>query len=601
MISLFSLNESDDKPQFKSILSPKKPTLWIVLASAVVIITSAALSLSNALLGSATAGSSDLPVLSETSSVSASVKTSASPIPADVIVVDLKMKSSDDSYIADFEAAGEMMYDWITDSETLAAYVQTLKKHYTSWTDLNEALRKYDAEYFESAVLMPVILRSDSNVSCFYTGHSLKHYAGYTFAENYGLIQTFTFSIGTSSSFCLEYSQLKNDEPTSDDPTWWISFVEFRKSDLKSFDLQEPPILTAQAEHGNTDQISLHYEEIYCDSYVGFETDIYLILGFDDQEKTLLNGNKKIIATGSDFIFISRMIGVLKSDGWQFINVEGGVLSDYFYTDLIVDKNITTYSLGDQLIAAKRDGKWVLMYCCTAYEATDAVYDEIILDYSKGVPEVISVVQGGKYGAISDHGKVLVSPQYDFLLVDYDNDLYVLKDGQWGLITVSSFPVASAPDWTAEIPEEIINVYTYFNKPVYEVTDFEGNVLNWFSHNNIFFYLANETGTITNLQMQVFATRFMPDYDWETGNTRAEYDAVTMKYFGKTLTDYTGNTMFELVPGTDLIRPTGWSLADGPGFVLLMAPLQKEGEVYTGLLNCYYLNDNWMNAPYTWE
>ena len=71
-----------------------------------------------------------------------------------------------------------------------------------------------------------------------------------------------------------------------------------------------------------------------------------------------------------------------------------------------------------------------------------------------------------------------------------------------------------------------------------------------------------------------------------------------MKYFGKTLNDYTGGGMFELIPGTDRIRAVGWSF-DNSMFTMGKSLSKTDGKYYTGQYYCVNISDSfWDDSPY---
>jgi len=108
-----------------------------------------------------------------------------------------------------------------------------------------------------------------------------------------------------------------------------------------------------------------------------------------------------------------------------------------------------------------------------------------------------------------------------------------------------------------------------------------------------FQFLGSPDGQITDAQMAAYAVLRMENYNWETGNTREEYDAVTMKYFNKNLTDYTENGMTEALPGTDRIRAVGWGYEEN--YYALPYTLTSAGENrYIGQFYC-------IHAPYSFD
>lgn len=216
-----------------------------------------------------------------------------------------------------------------------------------------------------------------------------------------------------------------------------------------------------------------------------------------------------------------------------------------------------------------------------------------------------SFEENGKYGAKGSGGIIIVPAQYDYLTTKYfykdRKQLYVLLNNQWGAITLDADMNPSEPDWSAQIPDDITIIYTYFTKPVYAQTDFESQIIEMLD-SYCFDYLATDSGEISDMEMAMFAAIHMPNYDYDNGNTREEYDAVALKYFKKTLNDYTGKGILDLIPGTDRLQPSGWGYEMHPDFILLSAPLQKEDEVYIGLFDCYYRHPfDWDYELYNWE
>lgn len=109
-----------------------------------------------------------------------------------------------------------------------------------------------------------------------------------------------------------------------------------------------------------------------------------------------------------------------------------------------------------------------------------------------------------------------------------------------------------------------------------------------------FQFLGSPDGQITDAQMAAYAVLRMENYNWETGNTREEYDAVTLKHFNKKLTDYTNNGMTEALPGsTDRIRAVGWGYEEN--YYALPYTLTSVGENrYIGQFYC-------IHAPYSFD
>ena len=115
-----------------------------------------------------------------------------------------------------------------------------------------------------------------------------------------------------------------------------------------------------------------------------------------------------------------------------------------------------------------------------------------------------------------------------------------------------------------------------------------------------FQFLGSTDGVVTDAQMAAYAVVKMENYNWETGNTREEFDAVTLKHFNKKLTDYTNNGMTEAHPDNpDRIRAVGWGYETN--YHALPHSLTESGENrYVGQFYClhvpYSFDDDW---PYS--
>ncbi len=109
-----------------------------------------------------------------------------------------------------------------------------------------------------------------------------------------------------------------------------------------------------------------------------------------------------------------------------------------------------------------------------------------------------------------------------------------------------------------------------------------------------FQFLGSADGSISDAQMAAYAVVTMKNYNWETGNTREEYNAVTLKHFNKKLTDYTENGMTEALPGsTDRIRAVGWGYESN--YHAVPRSLTQAGENrYVGQFYC-------LHVPYSFD
>lgn len=108
-----------------------------------------------------------------------------------------------------------------------------------------------------------------------------------------------------------------------------------------------------------------------------------------------------------------------------------------------------------------------------------------------------------------------------------------------------------------------------------------------------FQFLGSADGVVTDAQMAAYAVLKMENYSYDPGNTREEYDTVTLKHFGKKITDYTKNGMTEAVPGTDRIRAVGWGYEEN--YYALPGTLTQTGE------NRYIGQFYSIHAPYSFD
>lgn len=109
-----------------------------------------------------------------------------------------------------------------------------------------------------------------------------------------------------------------------------------------------------------------------------------------------------------------------------------------------------------------------------------------------------------------------------------------------------------------------------------------------------FQFLGSPDGQFNDAQLAAYSVVKMKNYNWETGNTREEYDAVTQKHFNKKITDYTDNGMTEALPGsTDRIRAVGWGYESN--YHAVTRSLTKAGENrYVGQFYC-------VHVPYSFD
>ncbi|MDD2212247.1 MAG: hypothetical protein PHV56_04670 [Clostridia bacterium] len=89
---------------------------------------------------------------------------------------------------------------------------------------------------------------------------------------------------------------------------------------------------------------------------------------------------------------------------------------------------------------------------------------------------------------------------------------------------------------------------------------------NYFRNNQQIVALLDQNG-LTDDKLAAFAIMSFDDYDYEKGNTKEEYDVVTEKYFGRKIKNF-NNGMSEIIPGTNMVRATGWSFDSGVYMIL---------------------------------
>jgi len=90
--------------------------------------------------------------------------------------------------------------------------------------------------------------------------------------------------------------------------------------------------------------------------------------------------------------------------------------------------------------------------------------------------------------------------------------------------------------------------------------------------------------SFTDYTLATFAIMSLDNYSYENGNTKEEYDAVTEKYFGRKIKDF-NNGASEIIPGTEMVRATGWSY-DSSAYMVLRSLVEepdgsKTAEFYT--------------------
>lgn len=104
------------------------------------------------------------------------------------------------------------------------------------------------------------------------------------------------------------------------------------------------------------------------------------------------------------------------------------------------------------------------------------------------------------------------------------------------------------------------------------------------NNNQIVVLLGNNKDGFTDNQLAAYAIMSFDNYDYEKGNSKEEFDAITEKYFGRKIKNF-NNGSSEVIPETNKIRATGWSF-DSNVFMVLKSLIDeadgsKTAEFYT--------------------
>lgn len=103
---------------------------------------------------------------------------------------------------------------------------------------------------------------------------------------------------------------------------------------------------------------------------------------------------------------------------------------------------------------------------------------------------------------------------------------------------------------------------------------------------------ANEDVSFSDDQLAAYAIQSMAyqgGYDYETGNTTAEYDAVTQRHFGRSIQNFDNSMSKTLDNGR--VTATGWSF-DGSVHLVLDHVVEEKSGVVTAVFRCYFLSDS---------
>jgi len=552
MISLFSLNETGTENAGIC----KKPAFWIII-TLVVLIAAAAIFYAVT-----------VPPVSE------------NDIPASATVYPLHMILNDYTYINTIEANDGILADEICKPVQLEEFSGQLAQRFHYDSDLQSRFDGYDESYFQDKCLLVLVVRSTADQTCLYDG------IDYTAAAN-------ASDSASASDLSVTVSLTLADDGGMQDESsaWWLVLIEFGPDDAGR-DLSGYQVSGIFVSDSSS-ALSQQYQTVMYGTDDGSTVvDRYLVRRYSTGAE-LCTSSGTLLLNGSAFSPMPHVIGVMENGRWRLYDKTTlEPVSDQTYEELYCEQCPDDY-WNPSNILAKRGGLWALLDG-NGNELTDAVYGTIALNTYEEIWPVISVTQNGKYGAIGYDGKAVIPVEYTWLTMNIYEDqrtVYVYLDGRWGAITLDDELNASEPDWTAQIPQEISENYVLSESYSHSESDL-------FTEDAGFKILGSADGKISDKQMAVYAVLHMEGYDYENGNTRAEYDAVTMKYFGRTLTDYTGGGMLETVPGTDRIRATGWSY-DSTMFTMVKSLSKTDGKYYTGQYYCVDISDSlWDAFPY---
>lgn len=239
---------------------------------------------------------------------------------------------------------------------------------------------------------------------------------------------------------------------------------------------------------------------------------------------------------------------------------------------------------------AVKDGCFVINV--SSVKSKPEVMDRFISDSQSGKPTSITVVQymygekpsitkviydgAGYYGiednsrdsACTEESQKYQQFEFKYLKVFEKNNYkscYLFNDNS---ITYEKFMKSMASSsLSAWIAHQYICIYNV-NQPV-----FNGALEKYYDyfrdHNQIVVllnYPYNEKG-FTDDAMAAYAILSMDNYNYEKGNTKEEYNAITEKYFGKKIKNF-NNGITKIIKGTDLVSAVGFSF-DSRVFMIL--------------------------------
>lgn len=573
LLSPLAFSETGVKPRIKNALHYKKPAFWITLTSIVLITAAAVIFLPNA------------------GSTPATSEPAKDDIPASATVYELHMSSPDYAYINAIAANNDILTEEMYKLIQLQEFSGQLAGRFYYDSDLRNQFSSYDDDYFKDKCLFALIVRSTADKTCIYNGIDLG-------VPVQSTAQSESRTANPHTPVVVSLTLADNGSGWVESNSWWLVLIELGPdtSGRAPTDYKLGSVFSGIESEALTQQYKtvMYYTEDGEDL-----VDRYLIRRSASGDSELCTGSGKHLLKGSGFLPLPHVIGVFEDGGWRLYDKTTlKPVSDTLYNEISCQQYPDGYYDPNHLLV--RSGSLWALLDGSGNRLTDAIYGKIYLNTYEEVWPIISVVRNGKFGAIGYDGKVIIPPEYTYIAMDVYTDInkvYVLKGDQWGVITLDKNLNASKPDWSAPIPNEIHRSYDSYMPNGYSMTDAQIQVSELFTNDTGFKILGSESGQISDQQMAIYASMHMQNYSYETGNTRAEYDALTMKYFGKKLTDYTGGSMFEFIPGTDRIRAVGFSYDSGM-YALLRSLTQSNGS-YTGQFYCVNISDSyWDDSPY---
>jgi len=561
LLSPLAFSETGVKPRIKNALRYKKPAFWITLASIVLITAAAVIFLPNA------------------GSTPATSEPAKDGIPVKAAVYELLMGLPDYAYINTIEANNDILTDEIYKPIQFQEFSGQLGQRFHFESDLHGRFAAYDETFFQNKCVFAIVLRSTKDKICLFDSAELTEAVDSSSTAQADLRVNISLNMADNGSGWVESN------------SWWLVLIELGPdtSGRAPTDYKLGSVFSGIESEALTQQ----YKTVMYYSEDGEDlVDRYLIRRSASGDSELCTGSGKHLLKGSGFLPLPHVIGVFEDGGWRLYDKTTlKPVSDRVYEELFCEQYPDDYWSPRRLLA-KRGGLWALLDG-NGKELTDAVYNTISLNTYEWSWPIIGVTQSGKYGAIRYDGKTVIPAEYTFLTMYIgmnQNTVYVRKDGKWGAITLDEQMNASAPDWKAQIPQEISSSYA-LSAPGHSEDDL-------FTGDPGFKILGSQNGKISDEQMAIYTVMHMQNYGYETGNTREEYDALTLKYFGKKLTDYTGGGMFEFIPGTDRIRAVGFSY-DSSMFTMVKSLSKTDGKYYTGQYYCVNISDSvWNDFPY---